>query len=68
MSGLIVAFWFIDGSIALRYLVRSLSAFLVSNPHIDTQVLFIGVMSDMYVLWDVVGTYFLVKGARVALL
>ena len=25
------------------------------------QVLFVGVMSDMYVLWDVVGTYFLVK-------
>ncbi|KAF9480863.1 hypothetical protein BDN70DRAFT_877033 [Pholiota conissans] len=37
MSGLIVLFWFIDGAIALRYLV-----------------LFIGVMSCMYVIWDVI--------------
>lgn len=37
MSGLIVLFWFIDNSIALRYFV-----------------LFIGVMSCMYVLWDVI--------------
>ncbi|PVG02142.1 hypothetical protein CPB86DRAFT_725915 [Serendipita vermifera] len=36
-AGLIVAFWFIKESIALRFLV-----------------LFIGVMSCMYVLWDVV--------------
>ena len=38
MSALIVAFWFIRGGIALRYLI-----------------LFIGVMSCMYVLWDVIG-------------
>jgi len=37
MSGLIVAFWFIGGGVALRYLV-----------------LFIGVMSCMYAVWDVV--------------
>ncbi|RXW21810.1 hypothetical protein EST38_g4038 [Candolleomyces aberdarensis] len=37
MSGLIVMFWFVADSIALRYFV-----------------LFIGVMSCMYVLWDVV--------------
>ncbi|KII89323.1 hypothetical protein PLICRDRAFT_40981 [Plicaturopsis crispa FD-325 SS-3] len=37
MSGLIVLFWFVAGSVALRYFV-----------------LFIGVMSCMYVLWDVV--------------
>jgi len=37
MSGLIVLFWFVDGSIALRFFV-----------------LFIGVMSCMYVLWDVI--------------
>jgi hypothetical protein len=36
MSGLIVAFWFIAGGVALRYLV-----------------LFIGVMSCMYALWDI---------------
>ncbi|KZS98844.1 hypothetical protein SISNIDRAFT_421220 [Sistotremastrum niveocremeum HHB9708] len=37
MVGLIVLFWFVKGSIALRYFV-----------------LFIGVMSCMYVLWDVI--------------
>jgi len=37
MAGLIIAFWFIKGGIALRYLV-----------------LFIGVMSCLYVLWDVI--------------
>jgi len=37
MSGLIILFWFVAGSIALRYFV-----------------LFIGVMSCMYVLWDVI--------------
>lgn len=37
MSALIVAFWFIKGGVALRFLV-----------------LFIGVMSCMYVLWDVI--------------
>lgn len=43
MSGVIVLFWFVGGSIALRYFV-----------------LFIGVMSCMYVVWDVIGQiYFL---------
>ncbi|TCD63105.1 hypothetical protein EIP91_005977, partial [Steccherinum ochraceum] len=37
MSGLIVLFWLVANSVALRYLV-----------------LFIGVMSCMYVLWDVI--------------
>jgi len=37
MAGLIVAFWFIYDSEALRFLI-----------------LFIGVMSDLYVLWDVI--------------
>ncbi|KAK7023914.1 peptidase M50B-like-domain-containing protein [Favolaschia claudopus] len=37
MAGLIILFWFVAESVALRYLV-----------------LFIGVMSCMYVLWDVV--------------
>jgi len=37
MAGLIVAFWFIADSVALRFLI-----------------LFIGVMSDLYVLWDVI--------------
>ncbi|KAK0442858.1 peptidase M50B-like-domain-containing protein [Armillaria borealis] len=37
MSGLIVLFWFVADSVALRYFV-----------------LFIGVMSCMYVLWDVI--------------
>jgi len=37
MSGLIILFWFVAGSVALRWLV-----------------LFIGVMSCMYVLWDVI--------------
>ncbi|CAK5279470.1 unnamed protein product [Mycena citricolor] len=35
--GLILLFWFVADSVALRYLV-----------------LFVGVMSDMYVLWDVI--------------
>lgn len=38
MAGLIVAFWFIAGGVALRFLV-----------------LFIGVMSCLYVIWDVIG-------------
>jgi len=37
MAGLIVAFWFIADSQALRFFI-----------------LFIGVMSDLYVLWDVI--------------
>ncbi|TDL21739.1 hypothetical protein BD410DRAFT_789489 [Rickenella mellea] len=37
MSGIIVLFWFIDSSLALRFFI-----------------LFIGVMSCMYVLWDVI--------------
>jgi hypothetical protein len=37
MVGLLTAFWFIAGGVALRYIV-----------------LFIGVMSCMYVLWDVI--------------
>ncbi|TDL18475.1 hypothetical protein BD410DRAFT_774923 [Rickenella mellea] len=37
MSGLIILFWFIDDSLALRFFI-----------------LFIGVMSCMYVLWDVI--------------
>ncbi|KAJ6606538.1 peptidase M50B-like-domain-containing protein [Mycena vulgaris] len=37
MAGLIILFWFVKNSVALRFLV-----------------LFIGVMSDMYVLWDVI--------------
>ncbi|KAF9453660.1 hypothetical protein P691DRAFT_719040 [Macrolepiota fuliginosa MF-IS2] len=37
MTGLILLFWFVAGSVALRYFV-----------------LFIGVMSCMYVLWDVI--------------
>ncbi|CAL1703338.1 unnamed protein product [Somion occarium] len=37
MSGLIILFWFVAQSVALRYLV-----------------LFIGVMSCLYVLWDIV--------------
>jgi len=37
MTGLFVLFWFVEGGVALRYLV-----------------LFIGVMSCMYVLWDIV--------------
>ncbi|KAJ7043232.1 peptidase M50B-like-domain-containing protein [Mycena alexandri] len=37
MAGLIILFWFVAESVALRYLV-----------------LFIGVMSCMYVLWDVI--------------
>ncbi|KAF8590499.1 hypothetical protein K439DRAFT_1627777 [Ramaria rubella] len=37
MSALIIIFWFVAGSVALRYLV-----------------LFIGVMSCLYVLWDVI--------------
>ncbi|KAF8894798.1 peptidase M50B-like-domain-containing protein [Infundibulicybe gibba] len=37
MSGLVILFWFVAGSIALRFFV-----------------LFIGVMSCMYVLWDVI--------------
>jgi len=37
MSGLIILFWFVDNSIALRFFV-----------------LFIGVMSDLYVLWDII--------------
>ncbi|KAJ7470316.1 peptidase M50B-like-domain-containing protein [Mycena latifolia] len=37
MAGLIILFWFVKESVALRYLV-----------------LFIGVMSDLYVLWDVI--------------
>jgi len=37
MSGLVILFWFVAGSVALRYFV-----------------LFIGVMSCMYVLWDVI--------------
>lgn len=37
MSGLIILFWFVGESVALRYFV-----------------LFIGVMSCMYVLWDVI--------------
>ncbi|OJA21532.1 hypothetical protein AZE42_01791 [Rhizopogon vesiculosus] len=38
MSGLIVLFWLVADSVALRFFV-----------------LFIGVMSDLYVLWDVIG-------------
>jgi hypothetical protein len=37
MSGLIILFWFLEGGVALRFLV-----------------LFIGVMSCLYVLWDVI--------------
>ncbi|KAG2365866.1 peptidase M50B-like-domain-containing protein [Suillus spraguei] len=37
MSGMIVVFWLVADSVALRYFV-----------------LFIGVMSDLYVLWDVI--------------
>jgi len=37
MTGLIVMFWFIEGAIALRYLI-----------------LFIGVMSCLYCLWDII--------------
>ncbi|KAF7359364.1 hypothetical protein MSAN_01279000 [Mycena sanguinolenta] len=42
MAGLIILFWFVAESEALRYLRGA------------SQVLFIGVMSCMYVLWDVV--------------
>ena len=57
MSGLIVLFWFVAGGVALRYFVSDLVArALLPAQHISSQVLFIGVMSDMYVLWDVVGT------------
>ncbi|KZO95130.1 hypothetical protein CALVIDRAFT_564914 [Calocera viscosa TUFC12733] len=37
MSGLIILFWFVKNSVALRYFI-----------------LFVGVMSCMYVLWDVI--------------
>lgn len=53
MAGLIVLFWFVGGGIALRYLV-SHSIIPPIAPY-SGQVLFIGVMSCMYVLWDVVG-------------
>ena len=54
--GLIILCWFVADAVALRYLVSS------PNNGLDVkmtaiQVLFIGVMSCMYVLWDVVGVY-----------
>jgi hypothetical protein len=54
MSGLIVLFWFVGGGVALRYFVCGcfLSCLCLDNL---IQVLFIGVMSCMYALWDVVG-------------
>ncbi|KAF8123757.1 peptidase M50B-like-domain-containing protein [Boletus edulis] len=42
MTGLIVLFWFVGGGVALRYFASA------------SRVLFIGVMSDLYVLWDVI--------------
>ena len=58
MSGLIVLFWFVAGGVALRYFVSCLFIrALLPSQYTSSQVLFIGVMSDMYVLWDVVGTF-----------
>ena len=57
MSGLILLFWFVAGGVALRYFVRTqIHQVSIGNALNIPQVLFIGVMSDMYVLWDVVGT------------
>lgn len=57
MSGLIVLFWFVAGGVALRYFVRFSQSLPLSKTDYMRQVLFIGVMSCMYVLWDVIGTY-----------
>lgn len=55
MSGLIVLFWFVGGGVALRYFVSFwLLKFTIIN---SSKVLFIGVMSCMYALWDVIGMY-----------
>lgn len=57
MAGLIIAFWFIRGGIALRYLVGGrISTEKQTAVLTCMQVLFIGVMSCLYVLWDVIGT------------
>ena len=57
MSGLIVLFWFVAGGVALRYFVRQSISCHLHQLLTDraSQVLFIGVMSCLYVLWDVVG-------------
>lgn len=54
MAGAIVAFWLIADGVALRYFVSVVAALCFSLCLTwEVQILFIGVMSDLYVLWDV---------------
>ena len=57
MSGLIVLFWFVGEGVALRYFVSisSNSSLHVLTLFFFLQILFIGVMSCLYCLWDVIG-------------
>lgn len=55
MSGLIVLFWFVAGGVALRYLVSDTRPRRGAALNFFGQILFIGVMSCLYVLWDVIG-------------
>lgn len=64
MSGLIVLFWFVKGGVALRYLVSSHFQLLNHSYQACLQVLFIGVMSCMYVLWDVIGESYSARVTR----
>lgn len=56
MSGIIVVFWFAGGGVALRYFV----SMLYPVSHLEymlmriSKILFMGVMSTMYVLWDII--------------
>lgn len=58
MSGLIVLFWFVGEGVALRYFVSIDFTYLSRPcsyyPFFSLQVLFIGVMSCLYCLWDVI--------------
>ena len=57
MSALIVFFWFIGGGVALRFLVSKGFTHLSIRILIFfcAQVLFIGVMSCLYCVWDIIG-------------
>ena len=56
MSGLIVLFWFLNDGEVLRFLVSFYeNDLLYGLIRARSQVLFIGVMSCLYVLWDVIG-------------